>query len=134
MIMLPEDALDRLVDGSNEIANLCRKNKVQQWEIVAMQSYGHQLDIEAGKISLAAGGGDGGYGIRVVEDGKFGYAHLVDLKSADKAIQQAMSIARISPSIKDFTLPSNQDAGEVKGLFDKKILSIGPEDLLEQAD
>ena len=64
--MLPEDALDRLVDGSNEIANLCRKNKVQQWEIVAMQSYGHQLDIEAGKISLAAGGGDGGYGIRVV--------------------------------------------------------------------
>lgn len=134
MIMLPEDALDRLVDGSNQIANLCRKNKVQQWEILAMQSYGHQLDIEAGKISLAAGGGDGGYGIRVVEDGKFGYAHLVDLKSADKAIQQAMSIARISPSIKGFTLPSNQDAGEVKGLFDKKILSIGPEDLLEQAD
>ena len=86
--MLPDDALDRLIEGSKKVADLCRQNKVQQWEIIATQSYGHQLDIEAGKISLAAGGGDGGYGIRVVEDGKFGYAYLVDVKSAEKAIQQ----------------------------------------------
>jgi len=134
MNMLPDDALDRLVDGSNQIANLCRQNKIEQWEIIAMQSYGHQLDIEAGKISLAAGGGEGGYGIRVIEDGKFGYAHLVDLKSADNAIKQALSIARISPSIKGFSLPSSQETEEVKGLFDKRILSVGPEELLQQAD
>ena len=52
------------------------------WEIVATQSYGHQIDIEGGKISLAAGGGEGGYGIRVIEDGKFGFAYLVDVKSS----------------------------------------------------
>ena len=134
MKMLPDDALDRLIEGSKKVADLCRQNKVQQWEIIATQSYGHQLDIEAGKISLAAGGGDGGFGIRVVEDGKFGYAYLVDVKSADKAIQQALSIARISPSIEGFDLPSNQETKEVKGLFDKRILSVGPEDLLKQAD
>ena len=134
MNMLPYDALDRLIEGSKKVADLCRENKVKQWEIIATQSYGHQLDIEAGKISLAAGGGDGGYGIRVVEDGKFGYAYLVDVKSAENAIQQALSIARISPSIKGFDLPSNQESKEVKGLFDKRILSVGPEDLLKQAD
>ena len=52
MKMLPDDALDRLIEGSKKVADLCRQNKVQQWEIIATQSYGHQLDIEAGKISL----------------------------------------------------------------------------------
>ena len=50
MRMLPDDALDRLIEGSKKVADLCRQNKVQQWEIIATQSYGHQLDIEAGKI------------------------------------------------------------------------------------
>ena len=134
MKMLPDDALDRLISGSKKIGDLCKKKNVQQWEIIALQSYGHELDIEAGKISLAAGGGGGGYGIRVLEDGRFGFAYLVDVNSAEKAIDQAMSIARVSPSVKGFVLPSNQDAKEVEGLFDKRILSVGPEDLLQQAD
>ena len=134
MNMLPDDALDRLISGSKKIGDLCKKKNVQQWEIIALQSYGHELDIEAGKISLAAGGGGGGYGIRVLEDGRFGFAYLVDVNSAEKAIDQAMSIARVSPSVKGFVLPSNQDAKEVEGLFDKRILSVGPEDLLQQAD
>jgi len=132
--MLPDDALERLIDGSKKIGDLCKKNNVQQWEILALQSYGHELDIEAGKISLAAGGGDGGYGIRVVENGRYGYAHLVDINSAEYAINQAQSIAKVSPSIEGFSLPSNQPTDGVDGLFDKRILSLGPEDLLQQAD
>ena len=109
MKMLPDDALDRLIEGSKKVADLCRQNKVQQWEIIATQSYGHQLDIEAGKISLAAGGGDGGFGIRVVEDGKFGYAYLVDVKSADKAIQQAINLFIIlqNPEKYGFNIPKS---------------------------
>ena len=83
MKLLPDDAVDRIAEGCREIGNLCKSHGIQQWEIVASQSYGHSIDIEAGKISLAAGGGEGGYGIRVVEDGRFGYAYLVDLGSAD---------------------------------------------------
>ena len=51
---------------------------MQQWDLIGFQSYGHQLDIEAGKITMAAGGGEGGFGVRVVHDGRFGFAHLVD--------------------------------------------------------
>ena len=76
MNLLPEDAVDRIADGCREIGKICQAQGIQQWEIVASQSYGHSIDIEAGKISLAAGGGEGGYGIRVVEDGRFGYAYL----------------------------------------------------------
>ena len=86
MILLPDDALDRLQSGCKLIGERCQSLGVSSWEIVASQSYGHQIDIEGGKISLAAGGGEGGYGIRVIEDGRFGFAYLVDVKSADKAI------------------------------------------------
>ena len=134
MNMLPDDALDRITEGCRTIGKICQAQGIQQWEIVATQSYGHSIDIEAGKIALAAGGGEGGYGIRVVEDGRFGYAYLVDLGSADYALKQARDIAKVSPSVKGFVLPSEQTAKKVGGLFDKNILSIGPEDLLEQAD
>ena len=132
--MLPDDAVDRIQAGCQTIGTMCKSQGIEQWEVVAYQSYGHQLDIEAGKISLAAGGGEGGYGIRVVEGGRFGYAYLVDVESAESALKQAMDIARASPSVAGFVLPSAEDAPQVDGLFDRRILDLGPEDLLEQAD
>ena len=134
MILLPNDALDRLQDGCKSIADRCNSLGITSWEIVASQSYGHQIDIEGGKISLAAGGGEGGYGIRILEDGKFGFAYLVDVNSADKAINSALSIARMSPSIDGFVLPYEQSAKQVSGLYDKSIIEMDSEDLLTQAD
>ena len=134
MILLPNDALDRLQAGCKSIADRCNSLGITSWEIVASQSYGHQIDIEGGKISLAAGGGEGGYGIRILEDGKFGFAYLVDVNSADKAINSALSIARMSPSIDGFVLPSEQSAKQVSGLYDKSIIAMDSEDLLTQAD
>jgi len=134
MNLLPNDALDRLQSGCKSIGDRCKSLGVSSWEIVASQSYGHQIDIEGGKISLAAGGGEGGYGLRVVEDGRFGFAYLVDVKSADKAISSALSIARMSPSVDGFLLPSEQKANQVSGIYDKSIVETDSEDLLTQAD
>ena len=134
MILLPNDALDRLQSGCKSIADRCNSLGIASWEIVASQSYGHQIDIEGGKISLAAGGGEGGYGIRILEGGKFGFAYLVDVNSADKAIDSALSIARMSPSIDGFVLPFEQATKQVSGLYDKSITEMNSEDLLTQAD
>ena len=83
---------------------------------------------------MASGGGEGGFGIRIVEDGRYGFAHLVDPSSASHAIGQAISIARKSPSIEGFELPGNNSANSVGGMKDKAILDMGPEDLLAQGD
>ena len=132
--MIPDDAVERLMDSAQKIGSSCESAGVAEWEIFASQGYGHSLDIEAGKISMASGGGEGGFGIRIVEDGRYGFAHLVDPSSAERAIQQALSIARKSPSIEGFELPGNQSASSVSGMKDKSILDMGPEDLLEQGD
>ena len=132
--MLPDGAEDRLLANANTIAQACQKSGVQQWDLIGFQSYGHQLDIEAGKITMAAGGGEGGFGVRVVHDGRFGFAHLVDVSGAERAVDQAVAIAKKSPSIDGFVLPSEQPAKEVGGRFDASLLDLSSEDLLEQAD
>ena len=83
---------------------------------------------------MAAGGGEGGFGVRVVDDGRFGFAHLVDVSGAERAVAEAVAIAKKSPSIKGFVLPSEQPAKTVGGRMDTAILDTSSEDLLEQAD
>ncbi len=132
--MLPDDAVARIVEGAQSIGKICQSKRIGEWEVVAFQSYGHELDIEAGKITLAAGGGDGGYGVRVLDGGRFGYAHLVDVSGAEHAVSQAISIAKVSPAVEGFCLPENQKSTDVLGRCDNRILDVSPEDLLEQAD
>ena len=105
MKMIPEDAIERLLDGCKEISKECELQHISEWEIVGTQGYGRSLDIEAGRISLASGGGEGGFGVRILENGRYGYAHLVDVSGAKHAVSQALSIAKASPSIPDFILP-----------------------------
>ena len=92
------------------------------------------MDIEAGRISLASGGGEGGFGVRILENGRYGYAHLVDVTGANHAVSQALSIARASPSIPGFNLPSTKEAKTVDGMIDDSILKLSPDDLLSQGD
>jgi PmbA protein len=134
MKMLPSDAEDRLLASAKRLAYACKASGVQQWDLVGFQSYGHELDIEAGKITMAGGGGEGGFGVRLVDQGRFGFAHLVDVSGAERAVQQALDIANKSPSVDGFVLPSAEPAQNVGGRFDAKLLDVSPEDLLEQAD
>lgn len=132
--MIPTDALDRLLQKADVISNACKSAGVEQWDIIGMQSYNEGVEIEAGKISLAGGGGDGGFGIRVVDKGRFGFAHLVDVQNVSSAIELAKKIANISPQIQGFDLPSFESTKKVDGMFDKSIVATSSEDLLQNAD
>jgi len=132
--MIPTDALDRLVEKADVISQACRQSNVEQWDIVGIQSYSEEVEIEAGKISLAGGGGEGGFGIRVVEDGRFGFAHVVDVKNVHPAIELAQKIARISPKIEGFELPSLEPTSKVGGMYDDSIIKTSSEELLQTAD
>ena len=132
--MIPDDITENLDIKTREIAKVCKSLNISQWEIFAEQSYGYELDIEAGKITMASGGGAGGFGIRIVNDGKYAYTYVNSLSGIEKALLEAKKICDVSPSIDGFELPSNSDAKEVKGMYDKSILSAEPEFLLSQGD
>ena len=132
--MIPDDITENLDNKTRQIAQVCKSLNISQWEIIAEQSYGYELDIEAGKITMASGGGAGGFGIRIVNDGKYAYTYVNSLSGIEKALLEAKKICDVSPSIDGFELPSNRDATEVKGMYDRSILSAEPEFLLSQGD
>ena len=132
--MIPDDAIDRLLEGCHSIAKQCESQGIQEWEIVASQGYGRSLDIEGGRISLASGGGEGGFGVRVLQNGRYGYAHLVDPTGSEHAVSEALSIAKASPQIEGFSLPNAMDASPIEGMRDDAILNLSAEDLLMQGD
>ena len=45
---------------------------------------------------MAAGGGEGGFGVRVVDGGRFGFAHLVDVAGAERASTSGRDCQKIT--------------------------------------
>ena len=43
--MIPDDAVERLMDSAQKIGNACGSAGIGEWEIFASQGYGHSLDI-----------------------------------------------------------------------------------------
>ena len=58
MTLMPEDSCDRLLDGCQTIAAAAEASDATMWEVFAIQSYGREVEIERGRVSLAGGGGD----------------------------------------------------------------------------
>ncbi len=132
--MMPEDAEQRLLDGCKTLGNFAEKSGVSQWEIVAGQDYGIKVEIERGRVSLAAGGGDGGFGIRVVDGGRYGYAYLGRPEDGESAVNQALEIARRSPKIDGFSLQTDEGSTIVEEMFFPEVDSLTSTDLLTTAD
>lgn len=134
MGLLPDDALIRIQEGCEVIGRAAKAQSISQWEVVSSQSYGSSVDIERGTIAMASGGGEGGYGIRIIEDGRYGFAYVGLPEEGEAAITQALSIARRSPQIKGFSLPSSSKGVNVDGLMDDNIDNLITDDLLNTAD
>jgi len=134
MGIMPDDAIERLLEGCRTLGKFAEAAGAPQWEVVAGQSYGIQVEIERGKVALAAGGGEGGYGIRVVEDGRYGYAYLGRPEDGESAVDQALAIARRSPRIDGFSLQADNGSTTVDGMFDAAVDAMTASELLATAD
>ena len=134
MTLMPEDSCDRLLDGCEIVGKAAIAAQVSMWEVFATQSYGYDIEIERGRVSLAAGGGDGGYGIRVIEDGRPGFAYAATAADAGDAVAEAVRASTLVPAIEGFELPQDQGATEVAGMWDPEVDQSTPEELMEQAD
>ena len=132
--MLVEGAVERVQDACARIGAACEAAGVAQWDVLGEQSYGTGVDLEAGRISLVGGGGEGGFGLRVVQDGRFAFARMVDPSGADRAVNEALSILRRSPSIEGFELPAVASTSPVPSSFHRRVDDLQAADLMERAD
>ncbi len=132
--MLPDGAVERVQEVCAAIGKACEDAGVAQWDVLGEQSYGLDLNLEAGRITMVGAGGEGGFGVRVVDDGRFGFARLVDPSGAERAVDQAMSILRQSPQISGFELPAVAETAPLASAFHADVAHLKAEDLMDRAD
>lgn len=132
--MLPDGAVERVQEVCASIGEACDAAGVAQWDIMGEQSYGLDLNLEAGRITMVGAGGEGGFGLRLVDNGRFGFARLVDPSGAERAVDQALSILRKAPQIPGFELPSPSESASVPSAFHADVAHLTAEDLMDRAD
>jgi len=134
MTLVPEGSQDRLLDGCEIIGKAAQDASAPMWEVFAIQSYGQDVEIERGRVSLAGGGGEGGYCIRVVDSGRTGFAYSTTPDNAAEMVRKAMRTCALTPAIEGLELPEDAGSTPVEGMWDFKVDQITPEELMQQAD
>jgi len=132
--MIPDNACENLLSSCREVAKVLESKQVSEWEVFSTQSWGMEVEIENNRLNLAGGGGEGGIGIRIVDSGSYGFSFLADASKASQAVEEAMKVAKVSPSVKGFELPTDSGSTSVDGLFDAKVTQLTPDMLMEDCD
>lgn len=96
-------------------------------EVFLMKNISTGFSIQKNSVSFASSNTDFGVGIRVVKNKKIGFGYCTDEKNAGKAIENALSSSKLGKETK-FTFPEPKTTKEIKGLYDKKIVELIPEE------
>ncbi len=102
---------------------------IEGWEIFRDAGTGISLTFSDGKIKTKEESGEEGFGIRVVKQGKIGFAYCENKKDIHQAAKRAAALSRFSPKTK-FTFPGKPTSAIPKlDLVDKKLDRIGAKEL-----
>jgi PmbA protein len=105
------------------------KKKVDSAEFYLQFGEGKSFSIKNNSLNFASGGDEFGIGIRVIHKGKKGFCYT-DLKNAEKGIDLAKRISALSPK-REYSFVGKKRYPRIKGMVDKRIIDLQPEDALE---
>jgi PmbA protein len=110
---------------------------VQDAEAYVYEGHASNIGIELGQISKTNRIIDRGLGIRVAANKAIGFAYtniIEDANAVEKAVNSALSAARASKPDPDWNgLPQKKPFAITENTFDKKILELSSEDLVNVA-
>ncbi len=88
-----------------------------------------EIVLENGAVQGGARSRTEGASLRVIKDGRLGFAYLTDAADAEKTIQRALRLSRLAPK-KSMHLPSPQGAGSVGAQWDDETAKLDVAELL----
>ncbi len=94
---------------------------------------GVSVDVEKDVVTYTTGEAEGGSGLRVVKDGRLGFAYTSDPTRLEEAGRGALDLTRLAPAT-GYILPTGAKAyPQVDGLSDPAIVSMDPGEAVEMA-
>ncbi len=101
-----------------------------EWEIFEFESFTRSAKIERGRLKILESWKEKKVGIRVIEKGRVGFVTSTEFN--DDLIEKALKLARISEERLE-KFPEGEFT-RVKGIYDKKIENLKPEDIKDFVD
>jgi len=91
------------------------------------------VDVERDRVTYTTGGSESGVGLRVVRDGRLGFAFASDPARIASAAERALALSRLSPA-RGFSLPAGGGRyPDIGGLFDPRIAAMEPSEAVALA-
>lgn len=117
-----EDSVKRLISLGAD----CAEAYVSAGTAVGVQ-------VEKDVVTYTTGDSEGGMGIRVVKDGRLGFAYLSDQARLDEVGTRALELTHLAPQA-GYVLPSGGDPYvSIAGLDDPALVSMEPGEAVEMA-
>jgi PmbA protein len=94
---------------------------------------GISVDVEKDVVTYTTGDSEGGMGLRVVKDGRLGFAYTSDPTRLDEAGSKALDLTRLAP-VTGYSLPPGGHVyPSVAGMDDPTIVHMDPGEAVEMA-
>jgi PmbA protein len=102
-------------------------------EVYFASGSGVEVEVEADVVSYTTSDVDSGFGLRVVRDGRLGFAYTSVPERIEAAGRLAIDLSRLSPKL-GYVLPAGPSTyTTVPGLFDPALVSMEPREVVEMA-
>jgi PmbA protein len=128
---------EKLLSTAEDVVKSALKKGAAEAEAYVVESCSTMVGIERGQIAKSSRVLDQGLGVRAVANKTVGFSYtnmLGDKKALEEAVAKAVSAARASKPDKDWPgFPVKRSFPSVKGGFDKRIVELGSDDLVEIA-
>jgi len=118
------DIEDLLAIGERALSIIEKQADVA--EVYVARDSGTSLSIQKNKIKSVTGSGETGIGIRIMKNGRKGFAYCPNLDGVARSTEQALMVADLLPE-KTFEFPAHESYYTVPGLLDKRVLDMTPE-------
>ncbi len=125
-----------LIDVGVKAVKAALKAEAEQAEAFLIQTHHASVEIEKGSVKHAYTVSDDGLSIKAIYRGSagFSYATTLETKQLEEAAKLAYAQAKAGTPDSDFkSLPEPKVLPIVKGIYDKKIVEMDSEDLVEMA-
>lgn len=103
-----------------------------QAEVYWTREVGLSIDIENNAVQNTGRSREEGGAVRVIRDGRVGFAYFSQADDGPKAIQRALDLSRLSPK-KDLMLPASGSYPALGRRWDEGLAALDTEQALEQA-
>jgi len=125
---------EELIEYGKRTVEFALRSGADEAEAYLGMSSGTSIDIERGQIVRSAKSVDQGLGVRTVyrKAVGFSYTNTLTIKNIEEAASRAFRAAKASRPDKDWhKLPSQGNFGAPKGTYDKRILDLSSDVLVE---